>query len=80
MNAQSHTEFVDGFYRISQDRANKIVILAGAGGDFITDVDWPSFDNVAEHSVASRRRVGQVGAFLELSPYACHEHVTQTLD
>ena len=41
MTAQSHTEFVDGFYRISQDRANKIVILTGAGGEFITDVDWP---------------------------------------
>ena len=38
MTAPSHTEFVDAFYRISQDRANKIVILTGAGGDFITDV------------------------------------------
>jgi hypothetical protein len=27
--AQDHTEFVDAFYRISQDRANKIVILTG---------------------------------------------------
>jgi hypothetical protein len=34
--AQDHTEVVDAFYRISQDRANKIVILTGAGGDFIT--------------------------------------------
>jgi enoyl-CoA hydratase/carnithine racemase len=33
--AQDHTEFVDAFYRIAQDRANKIVILTGAGGDFI---------------------------------------------
>jgi hypothetical protein len=24
MTAQSHTEFVDAFYRIAQDRANKI--------------------------------------------------------
>ena len=32
MNAQGHTEFVDAFYRIGQDRANKIVILTGAGG------------------------------------------------
>jgi hypothetical protein len=30
--AQDHTEFVDAFYRIAQDRANKIVILSGAGG------------------------------------------------
>src|SRR5579864_8367384 len=43
MTAQSHTEFVDAFYRIAQDRANKIVILTGAGGEFITDVDWSSF-------------------------------------
>ena len=43
MTAQTHTEFVEAFYRVSQDRANKIVILTGAGGDFITDVDWSSF-------------------------------------
>ena len=29
--AQDHTEFVDAFYRIGQDRANKIVIMTGAG-------------------------------------------------
>jgi hypothetical protein len=28
--APDHTEFVDAFYRIAQDRANKIVILTGA--------------------------------------------------
>ena len=39
MTAQAHTEFVEAFYRISQDRANKIVILTGAGGEFITDVE-----------------------------------------
>jgi hypothetical protein len=33
MNAQAHTEFVDAFYRIGQDRANKIVILTGAAGE-----------------------------------------------
>ena len=32
MTAPAHTEFVDAFYRIAQDRANKIVILTGAGG------------------------------------------------
>ncbi len=54
MTAPSHTEFVDGFYRISQDRANKIVILTGAGGEFITDVDWSSFGNVADPGVWSQ--------------------------
>ena len=28
--AQDHTELVDAFYRIAQDRATKIVILTGA--------------------------------------------------
>src|SRR5438876_8401773 len=52
--AQDHTEFVDAFYRISQDRANKIVILTGAGGEFITDVDWSSFGDVADPGVWSQ--------------------------
>ena len=30
--AQDHTEFVDAFYRIAQDRANKIVILTEQAG------------------------------------------------
>src|ERR1700741_1027196 len=53
MTAQSLTEFVEAFYRISQDRANKIVILTGAGG-FITDVDWSSFGDVADPGVWSQ--------------------------
>ena len=31
-SAQDHTEFVDAFYRIAQDRANKIVVLTRSGG------------------------------------------------
>jgi enoyl-CoA hydratase/carnithine racemase len=54
MSAQAHTEFVDGFYRISQDRANKIVILTGAGGEFIVDVDWSSFGDVSDPGVWSQ--------------------------
>jgi len=53
MTAQSHTEFVDAFYRIGQDRGNKIVILTGAGGQFITDVDWSSFGDVTDPGVWS---------------------------
>jgi enoyl-CoA hydratase/carnithine racemase len=52
--AQAHTEVVDAFYRISQDRANKIVILTGAGGEFIIGVDWSSFGNVADPGVWSQ--------------------------
>jgi enoyl-CoA hydratase/carnithine racemase len=54
MSAQAHTELVDAFYRISQDRANKIVILTGAGGEFITDVEWASFGDVADPGVWSQ--------------------------
>jgi hypothetical protein len=35
-------------HRIGQDRANKIVIMTGAGGNFIGDVEWPSFGDVAD--------------------------------
>ena len=54
MTAQAHTEFVDAFFRIGQDRANNIVILTGAGGQFITDVDWSSFGDVADPGVWSQ--------------------------
>jgi enoyl-CoA hydratase/carnithine racemase len=53
-SAQDHTEFVDAFYRIAQDRANKIVILTGAGGEFIPSIDFPSFGNVADPGVWSQ--------------------------
>src|SRR2546429_9676988 len=54
MTAQSHTEFVDAFYRIAQDRANKIVILTGAGGEFIADVEWSSFGDASDPGVWSQ--------------------------
>ena len=52
--AHDHTEFVDAFYRISQDRANTIVILTGAGGDFIPAIDFSTFGNVADPGVWSQ--------------------------
>jgi enoyl-CoA hydratase/carnithine racemase len=52
--AQDHTDFVDAFYRISQDRANKIVILTGTGGQFIPGIDFSSFGNVADPGVWSQ--------------------------
>src|SRR5437660_12699530 len=52
--AQDHTEFVDAFYRIAQDRTNKIVILTGAGGEFIPEIDFSSFCNVADPGVWSQ--------------------------
>ena len=52
--AQDHTDFVDAFYRIGQDRANKIVILTGAGGEFIPGIDFSSFGNVADPTIWSQ--------------------------
>jgi enoyl-CoA hydratase/carnithine racemase len=52
--APDHTELVDAFYRIAQDRANKIVILTGMGGDFIPGIDFSSFGNVADSGVWSQ--------------------------
>src|SRR6202048_4625304 len=52
--APDHMEFVDAFYRIAQDRANKIVILTGAGGEFIPYIDFSSFGNVADPGVWSQ--------------------------
>jgi enoyl-CoA hydratase/carnithine racemase len=45
---------VDAFYRIAQDRANQIVILTGAGEDFITGMEWSSFGNVSDPDVWSQ--------------------------
>ena len=52
--AKDHTEFVEAFYRIAQDRANKIVILTGAGGEFIPGIDFSSFGNVTDPGVWSQ--------------------------
>jgi enoyl-CoA hydratase/carnithine racemase len=52
--APDHTEFVDAFYRISQDRTNKIVILTGTGGEFIPSIDFSSFGNVADPEIWSQ--------------------------
>lgn len=52
--ALDHTDFVDAFYRIAQDRANQIVILTGTGGEFIPGIDFSSFGNVADPDVWSQ--------------------------
>src|ERR1700740_1329721 len=54
MTAQAHTEFVEAFYRISQDRATKIVILTGPGGAVIPAVERSSFADVADPGVWSQ--------------------------
>jgi enoyl-CoA hydratase/carnithine racemase len=52
--AQDHAEFVEAFYRISQDRGNKVVILTGTGTEFIPDIDRSSFGSVGDPAVWSR--------------------------
>lgn len=52
--ARDHTEFVDAFYRIGQDRSNTVVILTGAGGHFIAGIDFASFGNVADPAIWSQ--------------------------
>jgi enoyl-CoA hydratase/carnithine racemase len=44
-SAKDHEEFVDAFYRIGRDRANKVVILTGTGGQWMADIDFTSFAN-----------------------------------
>ena len=52
--ASDHTDFVDAFYHISQNRENKIVILTGTGGEFIPGIDFSSFGNVVDPAVWSQ--------------------------
>ena len=52
--APDHTDFVDAFYRIGQDRANSIVIFTGTGGHFIPGIDFATFGNVADPGVWSQ--------------------------
>src|SRR6266481_164211 len=52
--AQDHESFVDAFYDVARDRSNKVVILTGAGGDFMPSIDFSSFGNVADPDVWSK--------------------------
>jgi enoyl-CoA hydratase/carnithine racemase len=52
--AQDHTDFVDAFYRIGQDRTNTVVIFTGTGGHFIPGIDFSTFGNVADPGVWSQ--------------------------
>jgi hypothetical protein len=52
--ANAHAEVADAFCRISQDRANKIVILTGTGRDFMIGADWSSFPDVSDPGVWSQ--------------------------
>ncbi|MDG0856253.1 enoyl-CoA hydratase/isomerase family protein [Roseateles puraquae] len=53
-SAREHEQFVDAFYDIGRDRGNKVVILTGAGGQWMGDIDFASFGNVADPDVWSK--------------------------
>jgi enoyl-CoA hydratase/carnithine racemase len=50
-SAKEHETYPDAFYDISRDRENKVVILTGAGGEWMPDIDFASFGNVADPDV-----------------------------
>src|SRR4029077_4161194 len=52
--AQDHESFVDAFYDVARDRDNKVVILTGAGGDFMPGIDFGSFGDVSDPDVWSK--------------------------
>ncbi|RIV19375.1 enoyl-CoA hydratase/isomerase family protein [Fibrisoma montanum] len=43
---KDHTEFVDAFFQISRDRANKVVILTGTGDEWFAQIDGPSLGDI----------------------------------
>jgi enoyl-CoA hydratase/carnithine racemase len=53
-SAREHEQFVDAFYDIGRDRNNKIVVLTGTGGQWMGDIDFPSFGNVNDPDVWSK--------------------------
>ena len=53
-SAREHEQFVDAFYDSGRDRDNKIVVLTGAGGQWMGDIDFPSFGNVNDPDVWSK--------------------------
>ncbi|MEI8151611.1 MAG: enoyl-CoA hydratase/isomerase family protein [Hyphomicrobiales bacterium] len=52
-DATDHEQFVDAFYEIGRDRANKVVILTGVG-DYMAEIDFGSFGNVGDANVWSK--------------------------
>ena len=49
--ASDHEAYVDAFYEVGRDRDNKIVILTGAGGEFIPGIDFGSFNNISNPNI-----------------------------
>lgn len=52
-DAGDHDQFVDAFYAIGRDRANKVVILTGIG-DWMAEIDFGSFGKVGDADIWSK--------------------------
>ncbi|QYU68072.1 tetratricopeptide repeat protein [Leptolyngbya sp. 15MV] len=52
--ARRHEAFVDAFHDVARDRANSVVILTGAAGDFIPGIDFASFGDVSDPDTWSK--------------------------
>src|SRR6266478_3023607 len=50
-SAKEHESYPDAFYDISRDRDNQVVILTGTGSQWMPDIDFGSFGNVADPDV-----------------------------
>lgn len=52
-DARGHEQFVDAFYAIGRDRANKVVMLTGIG-DWMAEIAFGSFGDVGDADIWSR--------------------------
>jgi enoyl-CoA hydratase/carnithine racemase len=43
---QMHTDFPRALHEIGEDRDNRVLILTGTGGRFMTDIDGPSLGDI----------------------------------
>lgn len=48
---EDHHEFVEAFFKVSQDRENKVVILTGTGKEWIAQIDAQSFGDMTNPRV-----------------------------
>ncbi len=53
-SAAEHDAYVDAFYDVGRDRANRVVVLTGAGGNFITGIDFSTFGDISDPDVWSK--------------------------
>jgi enoyl-CoA hydratase/carnithine racemase len=52
--AKEHESYPDAFYEIGRDRDNKVVILTGAGGQWMPDIDFSTFGDVSDPDIFAK--------------------------